>query len=176
MRKTSQYGWLELIEGILLIVFAVLAFTKPYETLGSFVVLYGILAMVIRIGGDRILYPYGVTYWLCPVHIFDQRNPLRAAWVLSAGTSGDRDCSFYDFVPHLDRFSLHFPSEPSGSGALLAGTGLLHFYHDYQYHWSGAGLWNDRFPGYFCLDRKHHAGSTPFDDWTRPCDFCNLRF
>lgn len=50
MRKTSQYGWLELIEGILLIVFAVLAFTKPYETLGSFVVLYGILAMVIGIG------------------------------------------------------------------------------------------------------------------------------
>ncbi|QQO10973.1 HdeD family acid-resistance protein [Breznakiella homolactica] len=55
MKRRSTFGWIELILGILLIVLGILTFRNPVSALGSFVVIYGIAAIVSGIA-DIVLY------------------------------------------------------------------------------------------------------------------------
>lgn len=55
MNKRSGLGWLELISGILLIIFGVVAFVNPGGTLDSIVIIYGIIAIITGIA-DIVFY------------------------------------------------------------------------------------------------------------------------
>ena len=55
MRGRSNYGWLKLIEGILLLVLGIYTLTRPDEALTGFIILYGIVAVITGIS-DIILY------------------------------------------------------------------------------------------------------------------------
>ncbi|MDL2214096.1 DUF308 domain-containing protein [Clostridia bacterium OttesenSCG-928-O13] len=55
MRQKSNFGWLELILGILLIALGIYTFTAPTTALTSVVILYGIMAIVTGIA-DIVIY------------------------------------------------------------------------------------------------------------------------
>lgn len=55
MKKRSIFGWLELLVGILLIILGVLSFVRPGRALMSFVILYGIIAILLGVA-DIIFY------------------------------------------------------------------------------------------------------------------------
>lgn len=55
MRKRSTFGWLELLIGGLLIALGILSFVRPGRALISFVLLYGIIAILLGVA-DIIFY------------------------------------------------------------------------------------------------------------------------
>ena len=55
MRKRNGFGWLELIEGILLIILGIYTFTRPEEMLTGVVMVYGLVALFTGIA-DIIFY------------------------------------------------------------------------------------------------------------------------
>ena len=55
MNRRSGFGWLEFIEGVLLILLGIYTFTDSGKAFTGFIVLYGILAVVMGIA-DIILY------------------------------------------------------------------------------------------------------------------------
>lgn len=55
MRQRSKFGWLKLIEGILLLIFGIYTLSRPDQALTGFIVLYGIMAVITGIA-DIILY------------------------------------------------------------------------------------------------------------------------
>ena len=55
MRGRSNFGWLKLIEGILLLVLGIYTLTRPDQALTGFIILYGIVAVITGIS-DIILY------------------------------------------------------------------------------------------------------------------------
>nr|WP_294530722.1 DUF308 domain-containing protein [uncultured Blautia sp.] len=55
MRRRSGFGWLEFIEGLLLILLGIFTCVRPGSILEGFVVLYGLLAVVTGIG-DIVFY------------------------------------------------------------------------------------------------------------------------
>ena len=55
MKKRSGFGWFALIEGILLILLGLFTLIRPDRALTSFVVVYGILAVVMGVA-DILLY------------------------------------------------------------------------------------------------------------------------
>lgn len=57
MRRRSGFGWIELIEGILLILLGGYTFVNPDRALTGFIVLYGIIAVAMGIA-DILLYAH----------------------------------------------------------------------------------------------------------------------
>lgn len=55
MRRRSRYGWLELIEGILLILLGVITLFRPGNVLKGVTIIYGIMAVVTGIS-DIVFY------------------------------------------------------------------------------------------------------------------------
>lgn len=55
MRKRNGFGWLELIEGILLIILGIYTFTRPEEMLTGVVMVYGLVALFTGIA-DIVFY------------------------------------------------------------------------------------------------------------------------
>ena len=55
MKRRSGFGWLELIEGILLIVLGCYTFARPDRALTGFIVVYGIFAVAMGVA-DILLY------------------------------------------------------------------------------------------------------------------------
>lgn len=55
MRRRSRYGWLELIEGILLILLGIYTLFNPGNTIRGIIVVYGILAVITGIS-DIVFY------------------------------------------------------------------------------------------------------------------------
>ena len=55
MKNRSGFGWLELVEGILLILLGSYTFVRPDRALTGFIVLYGIVAVIMGIA-DILLY------------------------------------------------------------------------------------------------------------------------
>ena len=55
MRRRSGFGWLEFIEGLLLILLGIFTCVHPGSILEGFVILYGLLAVVTGIG-DLVFY------------------------------------------------------------------------------------------------------------------------
>ena len=55
MKRRSGFGWLELIEGVLLIALGCYTFVRPDRALTGFVVAYGVIAVVMGIA-DILLY------------------------------------------------------------------------------------------------------------------------
>ena len=49
MRNRSRFGWIELIEGILLIILGILSFLRPDSMLSGFVMFFGLIALCIGI-------------------------------------------------------------------------------------------------------------------------------
>lgn len=49
MRNRSRFGWIELIEGILLIILGLFSFTSPDRVLSGFVIFFGLIALCIGI-------------------------------------------------------------------------------------------------------------------------------
>ena len=49
MRNRSRFGWIELIEGILLIILGIFSFTSPDRVLSGFVIFFGLIALCIGI-------------------------------------------------------------------------------------------------------------------------------
>lgn len=55
MRGRSHFGWFKLIEGILLLILGIYTLSRPDEALTSFIILYGIVAVVTGIA-DIMMY------------------------------------------------------------------------------------------------------------------------
>ena len=55
MKKWSGFGWLELVEGILLILLSIFTLVRPDSALTGFVVVYGIAAVIMGVT-DILLY------------------------------------------------------------------------------------------------------------------------
>lgn len=55
MKDRSGFGWLELIEGVLLILLGCYTFARPDHALNGFIVLYGVMAVVMGVA-DILLY------------------------------------------------------------------------------------------------------------------------
>ena len=55
MRQRSSYGWLELVIGILLTILGVYSFFRPVDYLTTFIVVYGVAALVTGIA-DIVFY------------------------------------------------------------------------------------------------------------------------
>ena len=49
MRNRSRFGWIELIEGILLIILGIFSFTSPDRVISGFVIFFGLIALCIGI-------------------------------------------------------------------------------------------------------------------------------
>ena len=49
MRNRSSFGWIELIEGILLIILGIFSFLRPDSMLSGFVIFFGLIALCIGI-------------------------------------------------------------------------------------------------------------------------------
>ena len=49
MRNRSRFGWIELIEGILLIILGIFSFIRPDSMLSGFVMFFGLVALCIGI-------------------------------------------------------------------------------------------------------------------------------
>ena len=48
MRNRSRFGWIELIEGILLIILGIFSFLRPDSMLSGFVMFFGLIALYVR--------------------------------------------------------------------------------------------------------------------------------
>ena len=55
MKKRSGFGWLELIEGILLILLSIYTIVRPDRALTGWIVLYGLIAVIMGVA-DILLY------------------------------------------------------------------------------------------------------------------------
>ena len=55
MRRRSRYGWLELIEGILLILLGIITLFRPGNVLKGITIAYGIMAVITGIS-DIVFY------------------------------------------------------------------------------------------------------------------------
>ena len=55
MRRRSEFNWMELLEGVLLILLGIFSFTRPGSALTGLVILYGFIAMITGIV-DIVLY------------------------------------------------------------------------------------------------------------------------
>ena len=55
MKKRSGFGWLELIEGILLILLSIYTIVRPDRALTGWIVLYGLIADIMGVA-DILLY------------------------------------------------------------------------------------------------------------------------
>lgn len=55
MRRRSEFNWMELLEGVLLILLGIFSFIRPGSALTGVVILYGFIAMITGIV-DIVLY------------------------------------------------------------------------------------------------------------------------
>ena len=55
MKKRSGFGWLELVEGILLILLSIYTIIRPHRALTGWIVLYGLIAVIMGVA-DILLY------------------------------------------------------------------------------------------------------------------------
>ena len=55
MRRRSGFGWMEFIEGVLLLILGIYTFIQPDRALTGFIVLYGVIAVLMGIA-DILLY------------------------------------------------------------------------------------------------------------------------
>ena len=55
MKKRSGFGWLELVEGILLILLSIYTIIRPDRALTGWIVLYGLIAVIMGVA-DILLY------------------------------------------------------------------------------------------------------------------------
>lgn len=55
MRRRSEFNWLELLEGVLLILLGIFSFARPGSALTGVVIIYGLIAMITGIV-DIVLY------------------------------------------------------------------------------------------------------------------------
>lgn len=49
MRNRSRFGWIELIEGILLIILGIFSFVRPGSIISGFIIFFGLIALCIGI-------------------------------------------------------------------------------------------------------------------------------
>ena len=82
MKRHTGYGWLELIEGILLIILGALAIASPGGILRWITIFYGVMAIVTGIC------QVGTLHWVCTVRVSgcrgDQRDHRSGADGISA--------------------------------------------------------------------------------------------
>ena len=79
MRNRSRFGWIELIEGILLIILGIFSFLRPDSMLSGFVMFFGLIALCIGIL-DIIFYVRRGTYRLCANYCSYIRMLKRSCW------------------------------------------------------------------------------------------------
>ena len=113
MRRRSGFGWLEFIEGLLLILLGIFTCVHPGSILEGFVILYGLLAVVTGIG-DLVFYVkmeqhMGFGHFCIP----DCRTFKRYGRVYAIGTSGCRKMDHCAFSAYLVYRTLYFQAFPS---------------------------------------------------------------
>ena len=132
MRERSRFDWVELIEGILLILLGFYSISHPGSALTGVVLLYGLVSIVTGIAD--------IVFYVKVEERGFKRNGRRDAACLSAGRHVDPHTADSDLVS----CTLYFQALPS---ALCPDDGLenmvLHFTGD-QYHRNHTWLPDDR--------------------------------
>ena len=113
MRRRSGFGWLEFIEGLLLILLGIFTCVHPGSILEGFVILYGLLAVVTGIGDSCFLCKDGTAYGIWTFCIPDCRTFKRYGRVYAIGTSGCRKMDHCAFSAYLVYRTLYFQAFPS---------------------------------------------------------------
>ena len=107
MNTRKRLGWLELIEGILLLILGIITLFQPREALRSFVAVYGIIALLTGLV-DIAFY---IVMELRPDDLAGHGHSERAGRLCADRAPGDRAKSASDYLPDLVFDTLHLPAD-----------------------------------------------------------------
>ena len=142
MRRRSRYGWLELIEGILLILLGIYTLCNPGGMLRGITFAYGFLAVITGIS-DIVFYAKTERYIG-----FGPTIALVAGilWTNSSDVPKCRRADYDPASPNLVHRSFCFQIDPHPSGPSGRKI-LLLLYLDCKYPWNHPWLSDDHLAG-----------------------------
>ena len=123
MRNRSRFGWIELIEGILLIILGIFSFLRPDSMLSGFVMFY-------------LLCQNRGTCRLCANYCSYIRMLKRSCWSDASCISWCCEMGFFTFLPDVVYRPLHFTTVTAANDTHLDSKMALLLYYDCKYHWS----------------------------------------
>ena len=121
MRNRSRFGWIELIEGILLIILGIFSFLRPDSMLSGFVMFFGLIALCIGIL-DIIFYVR------TEEHVGFAPTIALISWCCEMG--------FFTFLPDVVYRPLHFTTVTAANDTRLDSKMALLLYYDCKHRWS----------------------------------------
>ena len=142
MRRRSRYGWLELIEGILLILLGIYTLCNPGSMLRGITFAYGLLAVITGIS-DIVFYAktehyigFGPTIAL----VTGILSLLAGLMLLMYPNAGELVMTL--LASNLVHCTFGFQTDPSPAGP-FGWKILLLLYHDCKYSWNHPRLSDD---------------------------------
>ena len=132
MRNRSRFGWIELIEGILLIILGIFSFLRPDSMLSGFVMFFGLIALCIGIL-DIIFYVRTEEHvGFAPTIALISGCLSVLAGLMLLVYPGAVKWAFSLFFPMW----LHFTTVTAANDTHLDSKMALLLYYDCKYHWS----------------------------------------
>ena len=132
MRNRSRFGWIELIEGILLIILGIFSFLRPDSMLSGFVMFFGLIALCIGIL-DIIFYVRTEEHvGFAPT----VRMLKRSCWSDASCISWCCEMGFFTFLPDVVYRPLHFTTVTAANDTRLDSKMALLLYYDCKHRWS----------------------------------------
>ena len=159
MRRRSRYGWLELIEGILLILLGIYTLFNPGNTIRGITVVYGILAVITGIS-DIVFYAkteHYVGFAPTVALISGILSLLAGLMLLMYPNAGELIMTLLLpiwFIAHSVSRLTHLP---------------LLLYYDRKYFWNHPGLFHDHLACHSSVFRRLHHRRLSDPSGNRQC-------
>lgn len=135
MRNRSRFGWIELIEGILLIILGIFSFLRPDSMLSGFVMFFGLIALCIGIL-DIIFYVRTEEHvgFAPTIALMSGCLSVLAGLMLLVYPGAVK--GFFTFLPDVVYRTLHFTTVTAANDTRLDSKMALLLYYDCKHRWS----------------------------------------
>ena len=133
MRNRSRFGWIELIEGILLIILGIFSFLRPDSMLSGFVMFFGLIALCIGIL-DIIFYVRTEEHigFAPTIALISGCLSVLAGLMLLVYPGAVK----WAFLPNVVYRPLHFTTVAAANDTRLDSKMALLLYYDCKHRWS----------------------------------------
>lgn len=112
MRKRTEFGWMELILGIILTILGIFTMIRPESMLNSIVICYGIVAAVSGIADIIFYVKDGAAYGSCTDSIPDLWHLKYPAWYDADPLSGSHTTVSNLALCTLDHYAQYIQTVP----------------------------------------------------------------
>ena len=136
MRNRSRFGWIELIEGILLIILGIFSFLSSRQYVIRLCHVLWTYCALYRNPRHYLLCQNRGTCRLCANYCSYVRMLKRSCWSDASCISWCCEMGFFTFLPDVVYRPLHFTTVTAANDTRLDSKMALLLYYDCKHRWS----------------------------------------